>query len=151
MTLRPYRPGDRDELAQLFYDTVQTVNRRDYTGPQVDAWSAGRDGLTDAFFRSRHTLVADADGQIAGYGNMDASGYLDHLFVHKDFQGRGCASALCDALEARARAQGLRRVTVHASITAKPFFLGRGYALVREQEVRVRGCALTNFVLQKAL
>ena len=30
---------------------------------------------------------------------MDADGYLDRLYVHKDYQGRGVATALCDALE----------------------------------------------------
>lgn len=35
---------------------------------------------------------------------MDADGYLDRLYVHKDYQGRGVATALCDALEQAAQA-----------------------------------------------
>ena len=31
MLLRAYRPGDCREMAALFYDTVHTVNARDYT------------------------------------------------------------------------------------------------------------------------
>lgn len=37
MILRPYRSEDCPALAALFYDTVHTVNARDYTPEQLDA------------------------------------------------------------------------------------------------------------------
>ena len=82
---------------------------------------------------------------------MDDTGYLDHLFVRWDCQGQGVATALCDALEARCRELGMDAVTVHASRTALPFFLRRGYAVEREQQVPVRGQVLTNYAMGKAL
>lgn len=85
------------------------------------------------------------NGDIIGFGDMDESGYLDRLYVHKDFQGQGVASAICDELERFAA--GI--ITTHASITAKPFFQHRGYRVVRKQEVIRRGVALTNFVMEK--
>ena len=39
--LREYRTSDRAVLAELFYDTVHTVNARDYTSEQLDAWATG--------------------------------------------------------------------------------------------------------------
>ena len=47
---------------------------------------------------------------------MDADGYLDRLYVHKDYQGRGVATALCDALEQAVQCEAY---TTHASITAR--------------------------------
>ena len=44
-----------------------------------------------------------------GFADMDADGYLDRLYVHKDYQGRGVATALCDALEQAAQANKKRR------------------------------------------
>ena len=38
-----------------------------------------------------------------------------------------------------------------ASKTALPFFLGRGYAIEREQQVPCRGQVLTNYALEKIL
>ena len=73
---------------------------------------------------------------------------VDRLYVHKDFQSRGIATALCDALEG---ALSVPLVYTDASITAKPFFLGRGYRLVREQRVERHGVALTNFRMEKLL
>lgn len=83
-------------------------------------------------------------GRILGFGDMTADGYLDRLFVHREAQGRGIASALCAALECRCSAS---EFTVHASRTAQPFFQGRGYQVVREQQVERRGVLLTNFLM----
>lgn len=68
------------------------------------------------------------NGVIVGFGDMSPNGYPDRLYVHRGFQRHGTARAICDELERFAGG----RVTTHASITAKPFFLNRGYRVVRE-------------------
>ena len=101
LIIRPYRPADCPELLGLFFDTVHTVNARDYSPEQLDAWAGGRPD-TEAWGRSlseHFTLVAETSGIISGFGDIDNSGYLDRLYVHKDFQGMGIATALCDRLE----------------------------------------------------
>lgn len=42
MNIRTYRPKDCPALARLFYDTVHTVNARDYTVQQRNAWATGK-------------------------------------------------------------------------------------------------------------
>lgn len=148
MLLRTYEPGDVEEMAALFYETVHCVNIQDYTGTQVDAWASG-DVDIDAWnqsFLEHYTLVAVENGRIEGFGDMDLSGYLDRLYVHKDYQKKGIATAICDALEEKVRP---KTITVAASITARPFFEKRGYRVVREQQVERRGVLLTNFVMEK--
>ncbi len=73
------------------------------------------------------------------------------LYVHKDHQGRGVATALLAALEARAREAGLTRLTTNASRIAKPFFLRRGFTLLASQRVERRGVEIENFRMEKAL
>ena len=148
MTLRPYRSEDCPVLAALFYDTVHTVNARDYTPEQLDAWADGQVDLAawDASFLAHTTLVAEAEGIIVGFADLADDGYLDRLYVHKDWQGRGVATALCDALEA---ACPVKVFTTHASLTARSFFEGRGYRVLRRQTVVRRGVALDNYVMEK--
>ena len=148
MDIRGYVSQDCRELAELFYGTVHSVNAGDYTEEQLAAWADGRVDLEawDRSFRRHHTLVAVEGGQITGFGDMDDTGYLDRLYVHKDFQHRGIATALCDKLERAVRAP---RFTTHASITAKPFFERRGYKAVKEQQVERKGVLLTNYVMIK--
>ena len=148
MVLRAYRSADCPALAELFYQTVHQVNIRDYTQEQVDAWATGQVDLErwDRELREHRTVVAWEDGLIVGFGDMDKTGYLDRLFVHKDFQGRGIATAICDALEGESAAS---RLWVQASLTARPFFEGRGYRVVKAQQVERRGVLLPNFVMEK--
>ena len=148
MVLRAYRSADCPALAELLYQTVHQVNIRDYTQEQVDAWATGQVDLErwDRELREHRTVVAWEDGLIVGFGDMDKTGYLDRLFVHKDFQGRGIATAICDALEGESAAP---RLWVQASLTARPFFEGRGCRVVKAQQVERRGVLLPNFVMEK--
>ena len=152
MKLRRYNSNDIREIIGLFYDTVHTVNAADYTEEQLEAWASGEVD-TDAWNRSllEHvTYVAveknesNAAGEIViGFADMDRSGYLDRLYVHKDHQRQGVASALCDRLEKEIEAD---RYLTHASITARPFFEKRGYKTVREQQVERNGVLVNGFI-----
>ena len=111
-TLRPYAPSDCPALAALFYDTVHTVAAADYTPAQLDAWADGRPDLAawDASFRAHRTLVAVEGRTIIGFADLaPEQGYLDRLYVHKDRQRRGVASALCAELEAACPTPRARR------------------------------------------
>ena len=152
MQLAPYRSGEAAALAGLFYRTVHAVCLGDYTQEQVDAWADGRVDV-DAWERSflqHYTLVARVGGEIVGFADLDGD-YLDRLYVHKDHQRSGVATALVQALEQAAARQGHRRLVTHASITARPFFEKQGYQVVKEQQVERRGVLLTNFVMEKTL
>ncbi|MGM9537805.1 MAG: GNAT family N-acetyltransferase [Candidatus Onthomonas sp.] len=146
--LRPYRPEDLPQIAALFYDTVHTVNARDYTPAQLDAWADGRPELArwNRAFLAHFTLVAVSGETVVGFGDVDDTGYLDRLYVHRNWQGRGIGSDLCDCLESRGDCP---HTITHASITARPFFQRRGYRVLQEQQVERRGVLLTNFVMEK--
>ncbi|MCI9486344.1 MAG: GNAT family N-acetyltransferase [Lachnospiraceae bacterium] len=148
MQIRTYRSSDCEETAELFYDTVHTVNARDYSKEQLDVWAAGNMDLDrwDQSFSEHESVVAVDGGRIVGFGDIDAAGYLDRLYVHRDHQGKGIATAICNELE---RAVGVDEIVTHASITARGFFEKRGYKLVKEQQVERRGIFLTNFVMTK--
>lgn len=153
--LRLYRPEDLEELVQLFYETVHTVNLGDYTREETDAWVSSPAAVDRAAWgeslSAHYTVVAEREGQLLGFGDMDATGYFDRLYVHREFQGRGAASAIAEALEGYALGLGLGRVTVHASRTARPFFQRRGYRTLYAQQVERRGVLLENFAMEKTL
>lgn len=148
MLLREYKSSDCEQIAVLFYQTVHTVNAKDYTKEQLDVWATGKLDLAkwDRLFLEHYTLVAIMDAQLVGFGDIDETGYLDKLYVHKDHQGEGIATAICDRLEQESAAETF---VTHASITAKGFFERRGYHVLREQQVIRNGIPLTNYVMEK--
>lgn len=148
MQLREYVSSDCAPISVLFYQTVHSVNAKDYTKEQCDAWATGKVDLQkrDQSFREHKTIAAIEKGEIVGFGDIENTGFSDRLYVHKDYQRNGIAAAICDRLENAVRG---KTITTHASVTAKPFFQHRGYRVVKEQSVIRNGIALTNYVMEK--
>ncbi len=149
MIIRKYKPADCKMLAELFYHTVHTVNAKDYTKEQLNAWASGNIDLTvwNQSFTEHDTVVAIKKNLIVGFGDMDKSGYFDRLYVHEDYQHQGIGSAICQALESNCPAS---EFSVHASITAQPFFISRGYQVIQEQKAIRNGVSLTNYLMRKS-
>ncbi|HAP8821292.1 TPA: GNAT family N-acetyltransferase, partial [Enterococcus faecium] len=57
------------------------------------------------------------------------------------------ATKIADELENHVLETGMQKITTHASITAKPFFEKRGYKVINEQTVELRGQLFTNFLM----
>ena len=148
MIIREYQSADCGEIVELFYNTVHTVNAQDYRKEQLDVWASKNIDIAkwDQSLMAHYAFVALEDGIIVGFGDIDTSGYLDRLYVHKDYQGRGIATDICDKLEAIVRE---KKIVVHASITAKGFFAKRGYVVIKKQEVERDGIRLINYVMEK--
>ena len=147
MVIRKYRSSDCKEIIELFYNTVHTVNAKDYTKEQLDVWATGKVELEkwDKSFQEHFTVVAVDEEIIVGFGDIDKTGYLDRLYVHHDYQKKGVATAICNELEKVVQSN----ITTYASITAKPFFEKRGYKVIKEQKVERQGVFITNFCMEK--
>lgn len=145
--LRKYTVSDCKKLADLFFDTVHTINRNDYSEEQVNVWASGKVDLNqwNRSFCEHYTIVAELNGVIIGFGDITEDGYLDRLFVHKDYQHQGIATAICDELEQWVH---FKVLSVHASITAKGFFEKRGYVTIKEQQVERKGVFMKNYLME---
>ncbi len=148
--LRSYRDEDLDEILLLFYETVHSVNLRDYSPAQSDAWAPKNPcrARWKHSLSAQDTLVAEENGKIVGFANWDRLDHFDCLYVHKDFQRQGIASLLTDEIERRA-SQRSPTIHVEASITARPFFENRGYVVIRDQIVERLGQKMKNFIMIK--
>ena len=82
MLIRLFQPQDRDRVAQLFHDTVREVNIRDYSLAQVKAWAPDDLYFTDwtEDCTSRFTYVAEEEGEIIGFAQLEANGHIDCYF-----------------------------------------------------------------------
>ena len=94
---------------------------------ELEAWNRS--------FLEHFTIVAVEGDVIAGFGDIDISGYMDRLHVHAGYRRRGVATAISDAPEQAADAPA---IMTHASITARPFFEGRHQK--RPPHAAVSGC-----------
>jgi len=151
--IRPYTPADRDATLAVFRDAVRVGARRDYTAAQVLAW-APDDIDPDAWGArraSRPTWVAEHDGAVIGFTDLEPDGHVDMLFVATAWHGQGVAGALYRAVEQAARAQGLTRLYTEASLLARAVFAHYGFRVIAAQTVERRGQHLSNFRMEKLL
>ena len=153
MKIRLFDEQDAIAIARLFHQTVREINIRDYSINQVKAWAPD-----NIHFRNwaklcleRFTYVADDDGMIAGFGELELSGHINCFYCHKNYQRIGIGSKIYCAIEARATELGINRLYTEASITAKPFFLHMGFSIIREQQVECRGETFVNYAMEKFL
>ncbi|WP_411358665.1 GNAT family N-acetyltransferase [Pseudidiomarina salilacus] len=145
--LRRFQTADAAILRELLTATVRQVNKRDYTAAQIAAWAPDdydRQAWLERLLRNQ-PFVAEIDDTIVGFADVQADGYIDHFFCSAAAQGQGVGRALIKQL----LAHNYPRFYANVSITARPFFERFDFRLVREQQVRVRGMALTNFLMER--
>lgn len=148
MIVRKYTPSDCGEIIKLFYNTVHTVNARDYSKDQLDVWATKQIDFEkwDKSLREHYSLVSTHNGIIVGFGDVDYTGYIDRLYVHHDYQRKGIATEICNGLEEKVRGCN---ISVRASITSRPFFEKRGYIIVEELQTVREGITLINYFMTK--
>lgn len=151
--IRKFQKGDEAAIWQIKYNTIRMVNVRDYSEEQVKAWAPDIYNVKEWAKRIKEMdpYVAEIDGIIVGYADVQNDGYVDHFFCHFEYQGQGVGTALMQTLFDDALSKGTSRLYSHVSITAKPFFEHFGFVVVKKQSVEVRGQVLTNFIMENNL
>jgi putative acetyltransferase len=151
LSVRTYQSTDLDAVIAIFLGAIREIASNDYDQAQIDAWAqVNRDAWAKRCL-SRPTWIAVLGHSSVGFTDLEPNGNLDMMFVHPAHQGIGVASLLLETIEAAANAQGISRLFTEASITARPFFEKRGFAVLAAQRVEKRGQMLTNFRMQKTL
>lgn len=148
--VRDYGTDDAEATLRLFERAITQTARSRYTEEQVRAWLGGARDLTqwDADRLRVRTFVAEVDGAVAGFTDLDDDGYVDRLFVDPDHGRRGVGRALLGAVLAAARSVGLPELTTHASLVARPVFEREGFRVVHQEEVHRDGVSLVRFLMR---
>ncbi|WP_299139011.1 GNAT family N-acetyltransferase [uncultured Tateyamaria sp.] len=149
--VRPTLDGEQDALGRIMFRAIHEGHSA-YTPAQRSAWCA--EPPAGAPWAARLTpmtvRVAEANGAPIGFMARQET-YVDFTFVLPDWQGRGVFSALFARAEADARAEGLRRLWVHASLMAQPAFAAQGFRVIRHETVPRNGETLDRAEMEKVL
>ncbi|MBN2479093.1 MAG: GNAT family N-acetyltransferase [Parachlamydiales bacterium] len=151
MIIRKYSNKDSSQIANLFYETVHSVNKKDYSEKQLNAWAPKKKNDWEKLLQNLICYVAEENSQIIGFISLREDGYLDHLFIHKNHQRKKIAESLYKIIEKEAKNLNLKRIFTQSSITALPFFEKMGFKILKSQEKLHRGVILKNFIMEKLL
>lgn len=150
--LRRYREGDLQALVRLFTDAVHRLAGGYYTAAQLAAWAPQPPDLNGwtARLASLETLVAEIDGELAGFIAYEADGHIDLLYTSPAYCGRGVAAALFRQAEAELARRGITELYTEASLAARGFFEHRGFRIVEEQQVQRNGVVLQRYAMRRS-
>ena len=151
MFIRPYAPSDLDTLITLFRVSVRQGAVGEYRPEQLLAWAP--DEIDREIWAQKRasasTWVAEREGRIVGFSDIEPDGHIDMLYVHPVFHRRGIATALLGHVEHEAKERDIPLLHAAASLAARPVFEKAGFRVVREQTVSCNGQDFINFVMEK--
>jgi len=144
---------DVSEITELFRETIQHVNSQDYPPDEIEDWS---EWWTDHAkwllkIEEQFFIKAMIDDKIVGFSSLAKDGYLDFLFTHKDYQGKGVATNLIRKIERKAKEQSNDMIYSDVSITARGFFEKHGYVVKIKKKKKSRNKELVNFRMAKRI
>lgn len=152
IAIRNYIESDAEVLWNIFFHTVRSINCRDYSQSQVEAWAP--DSFDSDYWTKRMNglspFVAQIEGVIVGYTDLQHDGLIDHFFCHHEYQGKGVGRALMNHVFEVGDSRGVRRYYSEVSITARPFYEHMGFHLVEQKTVEIRGQRLMYNLMERS-
>jgi putative acetyltransferase len=152
ITIRHFENGDEAALWQVFFSAIHETASADYTPEQINAWAP--EVVDFARWASRiwsiSPFVAERDGEIVWYADVQSNGYIDHFFVSPALSRQGVGSLLMRKIHDTAIVRGIESLFADVSVTARPFFEKWGFEVEASQAVPIRGVILNNFRMRKS-
>ncbi len=149
--IRRCREGEESALFEIYYSAIHLVACRNYTPEQLQAW-APRDFDSELWrrrIRGINPFVAELNGQIVGYADLQPNGYIDHFFVSGTHPREGIGSQLMGHLLDQAQALGICELTSDVSRTAEPFYETFGFSVVERRYPELRGVVVPNAFMRR--
>lgn len=151
ITIRKYVEQDAQAIWLLFFNTVRNINKQNYNQAQLQAWAPES---MDQFIWNKRMIdiepfIAEIDGKIVGYADLQNDGFIDHFFCHQDHQRQGVGTALMLHILHVGSEKKIKNYFSQVSITAKPFFEHFGFKVVKQQQAEVGEQILTSFFMKK--
>ena len=149
--IRNYETKDAAITWDIKFNTIRNINIRDYTVAQTKAWAP--DNYDMKLWQKRvsgmNPFIAELNGQVVGFADLQSDGYIDHFFCHSEYQGFGVGRALMEHILAIGSSEGVSRFYSEVSLTARAFYEHLGFNVVKEKQLEVKEEKLTNFVMEK--
>lgn len=154
-TIRKAELNDIPAIIKMYQETVRNVNAKDYSPAQIEVWAEGAENKArweTAIIEQYFVVARDAvPRSIVGFSSIAKDGYLDFMYVSKDYQRKGIALMLLNEIERKAKEQNNKEIYSHVSKTAKGFFLKQGYGHIKDIEDPYRGVIFINALMLKKL
>ena len=137
IVIRRATSEDVEEMEKIFVTCVKTLNIKDYTDEQIEIMLTFCDAqlYLEEIKAGSSIFVAEAQS-IVGFASLAKSrGHIDDLFVDPNYTRQGIGTLLLKTLEQVALRKQRSQLSVTASLTARPFYLSRGFKYIKVSQI----------------
>ena len=129
-----FRFGVQDDAPQL--DKVQSLSITDlckshYTSKEIRALAQHikpyHTWISQGVFSGFFVLLAEENSHVVGFSSIDGTGTLHGIYVLPEYSQRGIGSELLARVESTAKQQGIKHISVTASLNSQCFYEKHGY------------------------
>jgi len=153
MEIRRYNHGEERAVWSVYFAATRESIARDYHPELIERWAPHDQSMRQWADRlaQKNPFVAVVDDEIVGMAEIEPDGFIDYFYVHPKWQDKGIGKALLATLESEASKQRVSVISADVSITAKPFFLSRGFVVTEAKSNIILGHPAPNFRMLKTL
>ncbi|MBV9926324.1 MAG: GNAT family N-acetyltransferase [Acidobacteria bacterium] len=134
LNIRRARQEDKEAIWRVHGRAIRETCAGHYSADVIEIW-AGRlrpEKYAEAIDRYEF-FVAEVGGEVVGYGELgQETGEVQGLYVSPGVKGQGVGWKLLSTLEERARAYGLKSLSLTSSLNAVSFYERAGFRAVGE-------------------
>jgi len=148
-----YCPSRAKEIAELFYQSVHSIDPNIYSVSQQCAWAPSPINYHkwEKRLANKKPFLLLINDKVAGFMELEKDGHIDCAYVHPNYQQRGVATYLLSHLIKRTKYSHISTLYVEASIVAKPLFEKFDFKTIKSQTVIRNDVPLMQYLMQKRL
>ncbi len=155
--IRGFQPRDAACIAGIYHNAIMNIDKQLYSPSQLQAWSAAprsKRYWLGQLTQTQSWVVIQGE-QCVGFINCvtryPERGYIEHLYILPQYQGRSLSKALFQQLEQWAYCQGYPKLSAHASKVSRPIFEHLGFRVSGKVYQQKRGQTLLCYEMEKQL
>jgi putative acetyltransferase len=151
MKIIDYSPSKAQEITELFYRSVHSIDSSIYSEEQKEAWAPRPIDYHKWRVRlaRKRPYLAMINDRVVGFIELESDGHIDCTYVSPEFQRRGVAKALLRHVISVAKDLNIKKLYVEASIVATPLFKSFGFSVQHENKVIRNNTVLINYTMSK--
>ena len=127
--IRPATASDAEDIAIAHAASIAGLCKKHYSAPDIEKWKAVLvPEIYSSAIEEKITLVGEDNGRILVLGILDPeTAEISAIYVHPAAAHKGAGTRMLAALEDAARAAGIERISLCATLNAAGFYHHHGY------------------------
>ena len=154
-SIRRAKHEDAEGIIIAHVSSIRNICSKDYTPAQIEAW-AGRKFRAELWCQTidrDYVWIIEHEGKILGFGHLalmsEELGEIMGLYLIPPAIGKGLAKALFAELFKTCQDNQLKKINLHATITAKSFYETLGfYQSGSDDTIKMQGVAIPCFPME---